>query len=171
MSAKSIDRRWLLGVSFIGIVAGLIYLSAKSEHQIAVELKPLTVHLNFSDHVKQRISETHAVLGVTAIVSDKEIGNSPLEATVLDHREQVVRPGEDTARFESKSIDVEVPRSMPSLDPIVTFKVVSRFDQPSGNCIHCESPVLKLSSLQNGAPPIELKCDGWLEMGVCVWQK
>jgi hypothetical protein len=168
---RTLDRRLVMGVLFLLFLAGLIYFSGKSQHQIAVEIKPLTVHLRFSDAVKRRLSETGAVLGVQAIVSDKEVTSSPLDATVLDHREQVVKPGDDTARFEAKTLELEMPGPSLHLDPTLTFSVVTRLDRPAGNCIHCESPMLKASSLKEGDNSIELKCDGWLEMGVCVWPK
>jgi hypothetical protein len=175
MSAKKMDRRFVLGLVFLAIVAGLIYLSGKSAHQVAFKIKPITVHLNFTDTVKQRLADSGAALGVQAIVSDKEVTTSPLDATVLDHREQVIKPGQDTTQFEAKTLELEVPKSaeasMGSIDPTITFTVVTRLDQPAGNCIRCESPVTKLSALKEGDNQIELKCDGWLEMGVCVWQK
>lgn len=168
---KGLDRRFVMGVMFLLVLAGLIYVSGKSQHQISVDIKPITVHLNFSDAVKKRLAETGALVAVQAIVSDKEVTTSPLEATVLDHREQVVKPGEDTAHFEDKSLDLEMPGPHSTIDPTVTLSVLTRFDRPAGNCIHCESPTLKASSLKDKDNRIELKCDGWLEMGVCVWPK
>jgi hypothetical protein len=168
---KRLDRKLVMGVIFLITLAGLIYFSGKSQRQIAVTIKPMTVHLNFSDHVKKRLAETQAVLGVQAIVSDKEVTTSPLEATVLDHREQIVKPGNDQARFEAKTLDVELPNAAMALDPTVSFSVISRFETPAGNCIHCESPMLKASSLKDGDNRIELQCNGWLEIGVCVWPK
>jgi hypothetical protein len=175
MSAKKIDRRFVLGVSFLFVVGGLIYLSGKSEHRASIELKPLTVHLQFSDQVKRRLAETGAALAVQQFVSDKEVSSSPLDASVLDHREQVVRPGEDTAHFGAKTLELSIPGATQpgasGIDPMVTISVVSRLDRPAGNCIHCENPSLKASSLKEGENRIELKCDQWLEMGVCVWPK
>ncbi|MFL5814692.1 MAG: hypothetical protein ACJ763_14050 [Bdellovibrionia bacterium] len=168
---KSLDRRLVMGVMFLLVIGGLIYFSGKAQHEVAIEIKPLTVHLRFSDAVKRHLAETGAVLGVQAIVSDKEVASSPLDATVLDHREQVVKPGDDTARFETKTLDLEMPGSSAHIDPTITLSVVTRLDHPAGNCIHCESPMLKASSLKEGDNSIELKCDGWLEMGVCVWPK
>lgn len=175
MSAKKMDRRFVLGIVFLAIVAGLIYLSGKFEHRVAFNIKLLTVHLNFTDAVKQRLAASGAALAVQSIVSDKEVTTSPLDATVLDHREEIIKPGQDTAKFEAKTLELEVPKSaeasIGSIDPTITFTVVTRLDQPAGNCIRCESPVTKVSALKEGENQIELKCDGWLEMGVCVWQK
>lgn len=168
---KQLDRRLVMGVMFLLVVAGLIYFSGKAQRNVAIDIKPLTVHLRFSDAVKRRLAETGAALGVQAIVSDKEVASSPLEATVLDHREQVVKPGDDTARFEAKTLELEMPGPSAHLDPTITLNVVTRLDRPAGNCIHCESPMLKASSLKDGDNSIELKCDGWLEMGVCLWPK
>lgn len=169
------NRRFIVGIAFLAMIAGLIYLSGKSDRRVAFNIKPMTVHLNFSDVVKKHIDETGAVLGVQAIVSDKDVTTSPLDSTVLDHREQVIKPGMDTASFEAKTLELEVPKtaeaSVSSIDPAITFTVVTRLDQPAGNCIRCERPMIKSSSLKDGENRIELKCDGWLEMGVCVWPK
>jgi hypothetical protein len=168
---KRLDRRLVMGVMFLFLVIGLVYFSRKSQHEVAIDIKPMTVHLRFSDAVKRHLTETGAVLGVQAIVSDKEVGSSPLDATVLDHREQVVKPGDDTARFEAKVLELEIPGPSAHIDPTVTLSVVTRLDRPAGNCIHCESPMLKASSLKDGDNLVELNCDGWLEMGVCIWPK
>jgi len=173
---RQLDRRLVMGVLALLLLAGLIYLSGRSARTVALQLQPLTVHLNFSDQVKKRLSETGAVLSVQLNATDQEATSSPLDATVIDHREQVVRPGEDTVQFEAKPLEIEMPASVvvPTIDPTLTLSVVTRLDQPAGNCIHCENPAFKLSSLHEGKEGenrIELKCDGWLEMGVCVWPK
>lgn len=187
MWAKPMNRRFIVGIAFLAMIAGLIYLSGKSDRRVAFNIKPMTVHLNFSDAVKKHLAETGAALSVQAIVSDKEVTTSPLDSTVLDHREQVIipskgpsegqskGPGMDTVNFEAKTLELEIPKtveaSVGSIDPAITFTVVTRLDQPAGNCIRCERPMIKSSSLKDGENRIELKCDGWLEMGVCVWQK
>jgi hypothetical protein len=168
MSAKPLDRRFVTGLLVLFVIGGLIYFSGRSEHRVSIGIKPMTVHLNLSDEVKHHIADTHAALSVKAIVSDKEVNSSPLQADILDHREQIATAGQDTVQFEPKTLELDLGKQGISVDPVVTFHVVTQLDRPAGNCIRCEEPVFKASDLKEGDNRIEIKCDGWLSMGVCV---
>lgn len=168
MSQARIRRKTFFGIAALLLFFGLVYLVLKSQREASLELRPFTVKLHFSDEVKRRIAETRAALSVRAIVTDEASGTTGMSGAVLDHREQLLSPGQDSVTFDVKHVDFESGMKSTRLEPTLTLEVITRLDQPAGNCIHCVAPVIKTSTLKENENTVDVQCNGWLSIGICV---